>query len=68
MVLHHEHDHGASTFAGDAVVDVTSPGVILAMYAQILVQDPIDHELHSRAVPKAGVVEADHGPGIRGQQ
>lgn len=32
-----------------------SLGCILHMYAQILVQDPIDHDLHALAVPKVGL-------------
>eukprot|EP00435_Cladocopium_sp_Y103_P013537 s420_g3.t1 len=38
---------------------------ILAMYAQILVQDPIDHELHNKAVPKVHNLLQTKNPSFR---
>lgn len=38
---------------------------ILAMYAQILVQDPIDHELHTKAVPKVHNLLQTQNPSFR---
>lgn len=42
-----------SSLTGRRGKRVKRPGCILSMYAQLLVQDPVDTDLHARAEPKA---------------